>query len=80
MNIVIPYPNNLKFIGVDEQMQNKEFIVAFQKEVLEYCGRTCSGPWQSDVLDIMFNGIRVRIGNEKDLMFLKLKYGATNVY
>lgn len=80
MNIVIPYPNNRKFLTVFDQEQNAEFIREFQNEVWEYCYKTCGGPWESDNLDVLFNGIRVRIGNEKDLMFLKLKYGATNVY
>lgn len=80
MNIVVPYPNNRKFVSVDDQVQNAEFIRAFQKEVLNYCGCVCSGPWESDQLDILFNGIRVRIGSDKDLVFLKLKYGATHAY
>lgn len=80
MNIVVPYPNNRKFVSVDEQIQNKEFIRAFQNEVWQYCHNTCSGPWESDMLDVLYNGIRVRIGSEKDLMFLKLKYGATHAY
>ena len=80
MLIVVPYPNNRKFLSVFDQEQNAEFIRTFQIEVWEYCHNTCSGPWESDNLDVLYNGIRVRIGDEKDLMFLKLKYGATHAY
>ena len=80
MNILVPYPNNLRFITVDQHVQNRDLIHAFRKEVLAYCSLVCSGPWESDQLDILFNGIRVRIGSDKDLVFLKLKYGATHAY
>lgn len=80
MNILVPYPNNVKFITVDQHVQNRDLIHAFRKEVLAYCSLVCSGPWESDQLDILYNGIRVRIGSDKDLVFLKLKYGATHAY
>ena len=80
MNILVPYPNNLRFITVDQHVQNRDLIHAFRKEVLAYCSLVCSGPWESDQLDILYNGIRVRIGSDKDLVFLKLKYGATHAY
>jgi hypothetical protein len=40
----------------------------------------CSGPWQSDHLDILHNGIRVRVGNKKDFFMLQMKYGGAYEY
>jgi hypothetical protein len=80
MVIVIPYPNSEKYYSVEAKKEHHETIFAYRKEILDYVGMVCTGPWQSNELDIMYKGIRVRLGNKKDLMFLQLKYGATNVY
>ena len=80
MLIVIPYPNNVKFITVDQHVQNRDLIHAFRKEVLAYCSLVCSGPWESDQLDILYNGIRVRLGRQQDYFMLKLKYGSAEEY
>jgi len=80
MLIVIPYPNGEKFISVAQASDNKETIAAYRKDILEYVNMVCTGPWQSDDLDVLFNGIRVRVGNSKDYFMLKMKYGAAYEY
>tara|TARA_B100000900_G_scaffold403041_1_gene409621 strand:- start:219 stop:455 length:237 start_codon:yes stop_codon:yes gene_type:complete len=78
MLIVIPYPNGEQFIQVGNFKD--EEVRAMRKEILEYVDMTCTGPWESDELDILFNGIRVRVGSPKDFFMLKLKYGEAYEY
>jgi len=40
----------------------------------------CTGPWQSDDLDVLHNGIRVRLGRQQDYFMLQLKYGTAKEY
>ena len=75
MLIVIPYPNDEKFISVTQASDNKEIIAGYRKDILEYVNMLCTGPCQSDDLDVLYNGIRVRLGRQQDYFMLQLKYG-----
>jgi len=78
MLVVIPYPNGEKYIAVMEEVP--EEVTAMRKQILDYVSMVCSGPWESDNLDILHNGIRVRLGCEKDYFMLQLKYGKAEEY
>jgi len=80
MLIVIPYPNGEKFISVIPASDNKEIIAGYRKDILEYVNMVCTGPWQSDDLDVLHNGVRVRLGRQKDYFMLQLKYGTAKEY
>lgn len=41
---------------------------------MDYCRKNLQGPWQSDELDILYNGVRIRLGSKKDRFLLTLKY------
>jgi hypothetical protein len=78
MLIVIPYPNGEKYLNVGHDKVDE--IQAMRKQILDYVDMVCVGPWESDDLDVLFNGIRVRVGSEKDYFMLKMKYGAAYEY
>ena len=80
MLIVIPYPNGEKFISVTQDSDNKETIAAYRKDILEYVDMVCTGTWQSDSLDVLHNGVRVRLGRQQDYFMLQLKYGTAKEY
>jgi hypothetical protein len=71
MVVLLPYPNNMTY-----PMMGEDYNVFEQAEnIWEYVNRVCSGPWESGATDILQRGVRVRLGNEKDLFMLKMKYG-----
>ena len=78
MLIVIPYPNGEKYLNVGHDKVDE--IQEMRKQILDYVDMVCVGPWESDDLDVLFNGIRVRVGSEKDYFMLKMKYGAAYEY
>ena len=78
MLIVIPYPNGEKYLKVGHDKVDE--IQAMRKQILEYVDMVCTGPWESDDLDVLFNGIRVRLGRQKDYFMLQLKYGTAKEY
>jgi len=80
MLVIIPYPNGEEFISVSSELKNHEFIYAFRKSVLDYCEKVCQSFWESDELDILYNGIRIRLGSEKDFFMLQMKYGNIKEY
>ena len=71
MVVILPYPNNLMYT----EMENTEDIFNYRDEIIHDVKTMCTGPWCSDNADVLQRGVRVRIGNEKDLFMLKLKYG-----
>lgn len=73
MVVLIPYPDGKTFNSFRETSRSE--IYDLRNQILEYVRRVCTGPWNSDELDMLHNGIRVRIGSEKDYFALKLKYG-----
>jgi len=80
MLIVIPYPNGEQYISVVDTQEHHDTIRSYRKQILEYVDMICTGPWQSDDLDILHDGIRVRVGSPKDFFMLKLKYGEAYEY
>ena len=78
MLIVIPYPNGEKYLNVGHDKVDE--IQEMRKQILDYVDMVCAGPWESDDLDVLFNGIRVRVGSSKDFFMLKLKYGEAYEY
>ena len=73
MLIVIPYPNGKKYVTDDpvhlaERQEQIEII-------RNYVDMVCCGPWQSDHGDILWEGVRIRLGRQQDLFMLQLKYG-----
>ena len=78
MLIVIPYPNGEKYLKVGHDKVDE--IQAMRKQILEYVNMVCTGPWQSDDLDVLYNGIRVRLGRQQDYFMLQLKYGTAKEY
>ena len=61
--------------NTDKYKQNEHNIFQYANEIRDYVNRVCKGPWSSGHEDILQAGLRVRIGNEKDLFLLKMKYG-----
>jgi hypothetical protein len=80
MLIVIPYPNNEQYVEVADAEEDCDTIHVYRKNILDYVDRVCTGPWESDDLDVLLNGIRVRLGCEKDFFMLQLKYGTAKEY
>lgn len=80
MWIVIPYPNGEQYNSVVTAQEHHDTIHGYRKEILRYVNMVCTGPWQSDHLDILHNGIRVRVGNKKDFFMLQMKYGGAYEY
>ncbi len=78
MIVVIPYPNGKKY--VTDKPEHLDTIHAYRKQILDYVDMICTGPWESDHMDVLHNGIRVRVGSEKDFFMLKLKYGEAYEY
>ena len=68
MLVVIPYPNGKKYVTDDPELEEQ------RNEILDYVKLVCTGPWQSDYGDILWEGIRIRLGCEKDYFMLQLKY------
>ena len=78
MLIVIPYPNNKVYTTMIDVDQDE--LHTMRKHILDYVDMVCSGPWESDELDVLHNGIRVRLGRQQDYFMLKLKYGSAEEY
>lgn len=72
MVLLLPYPNGITYPEMGEEATD---IFKYANDIREYVGRVCKGPWSSGHEDILQAGLRVRIGNEKDLFLLKMKYG-----
>ena len=72
MVLLLPYPNGITYPEMGEEATD---IFKYGNDIREYVGRVCKGPWSSGHEDILQAGLRVRIGNEKDLFLLKMKYG-----
>ena len=73
MVVVIPYPDGITFNSFAQT--GRDEVYALRNDIINYVKRVCTGPWNSDELDMLHNGVRVRIGSEKDYFALKLKYG-----
>ena len=52
---------------------DQDELHTMRKHILDYVDMVCSGPWESDELDVLHNGIRVRLGRQQDYFMLKLK-------
>ena len=72
--VIILFPQGRVFPSVTIQQQEYDFIRGFREEVMDYCRKNLQGPWQSDELDILYNGVRIRLGSKKDRFLLTLKY------
>lgn len=73
MVVVIPYPDGRTFNSFAQT--GRDEIYAARNDIIDYVKRVCTGPWNSDELDMLTTGVRVRIGSERDLFLLQLKYG-----
>ena len=73
MLVVIPYPNGKKYVtdDPDHLAERQEQI----EIIRNYVNMVCSGPWKSDHGDILWEGVRIRLGRQQDLFMLQLKYG-----
>ena len=78
MLIVIPYPNNKVYTTMIDVDQDE--LHTMRKHILDYVDMVCSGPWESDELDVLHNGVRVRLGRQQDYFMLQLKYGTAKEY
>ena len=72
--LIILYPEGRVFPSITLQGEEYDFIRGFREEVMDYCRQNLQGPWQSDELDILYNGVRIRLGSKKDKFLLTLKY------
>lgn len=72
MVVLLPYPDN--FTYPDTVKINGE-IFKYADNIREYVNRVCKGPWESGPMDVLQRGLRVRVGDEKDLFLLKMKFG-----
>ncbi len=71
MVVLLPYLNNMTY-----PMMGEDYNVFEQAEnIREYVNRVCIGPWESGPMDVLQAGVRVRIGDTKDLFMLQMKYG-----
>lgn len=73
MVVVIPYPNGYTFDSFAEIGRDQAYVL--RNDIIDYVKRVCTGPWNSDELDMLTTGVRVRLGSERDLFLLQLKYG-----
>ena len=78
MLLVIPYPNNISYTTLADVDQDE--LHTIRKHILDYVDMVCTGPWESNELDVLHNGIRVRLGRQQDYFMLKLKYGIAEAY
>ena len=78
MLLVIPYPNNISYTTLADVDQDE--LHTIRKHILDYVDMVCTGPWESNELDVLHNGIRVRLGRQKDYFMLMLKYGTAEAY
>ena len=60
--------------GYSSSTQNYQLAMDHWKEVQQWCTMFLQGPWQCDNTDILFDGVRVRIGALKDLAYFQLKW------
>jgi len=72
MVVLLPYPNGITYPEMEKEATD---IFKYADEIREYVGRVCKGPWTSSSEDVLQAGLRIRLGNEKDLFMLTLKYG-----
>ena len=72
MVVLLPYPNGITYPEMNDEEHN---IFQYANEILDYVNRVCKGPWTSGHEDILQAGLRVRVGDKKDLFLLKMKYG-----
>lgn len=78
MLLVIPYPNSVSYSTLADVDQDE--LHTMRKHILDYVDMVCTGPWESNELDVLHNGIRVRLGRQQDYFMLKLKYGTAEAY
>ena len=78
MLLVIPYPNSVSYSTLADVDQDE--LHTMRKHILDYVDMVCTGPWESNELDVLHNGIRVRLGRQQDYFMLKLKYGKAEAY
>jgi len=71
MVVILPFPNGICYSVMDPPSK----IFEYKKDILNYVNKVCMGPWSSNGEDLLQRGLRVRIGDEKDLFLLKMKYG-----
>lgn len=43
-------------------------------DVLEWCSANCQGPWECGTDDILYLGVRVRLGTMDDFTYFNLKW------
>ena len=60
MIVVIPYPNGKKYV-TDKQEHLAESEEQ-RTQILDYVSMVCYGPWQSDSGDLLWEGVRIRLG------------------
>lgn len=72
MVVLLPYPDNLTY---PEMCEKNGEIFKYADDIREYVNRVCKGPWESGAEDVLQAGLRVRLGDKRDLFMLKLKYG-----
>jgi len=72
MVVLLPYPDNLTY---PEMCEKNGEIFKYANDIRKYVNRVCSGPWESGPMDVLQAGVRVRIGDTKDLFMLQMKYG-----
>lgn len=75
MILILPYPDNFKFTS-RSNLEQSELVINFLSQVEKDCKLWCKGPWNFSIGDdVLYDGIRVRIGNSNDSFMLTLKYG-----
>ena len=86
MLVVIPYPDGNEYLNLhiatatNSDVANQEYAHSFRASVMEYCQKVCQSPWESDELDILSKGVRIRLGSRKDFFMLQMKYGYIEEY
>lgn len=71
MVVLLPYPNGMTY----PEMGDEHDIFQYANDIRNYVSLVCKGPWTSGHEDILQAGLRVRVGDKRDLFLLKMKYG-----
>ena len=84
MIVVARYPNGNKMSqmhlpfastpGYTASHESYRLAMNHFTEVINWCTKHLMGPWECTDSDILHEGIRVRIGDQKDIAYFKLKW------
>jgi len=90
MIALAPYPNGLQYAswwslpgGADPRrlatpaaIRQHDKVVGHYNNVSDWCKKNLTGPYEiNKETDILYDGVRVRLGRESDMAYFQLKWG-----